>query len=225
MQAAHHTIVVSSDLSCPWARVAVYRLHQSRRKLGLEQTVAFDHRAFPLELENREPTPKGLVDAEVPVLGAHEPDAGWQRWQAPESAYPVTTLLALEAVQAAKEQSLTASEQLDVGLRSAFFAQSRCISLLHVILEVAAECGGVDETALADALDQGHARRLVMQQFRTAKQEGFAGSPHVFLPDGSHVFNPGIKAHWVGARDTGFPAIHGDDPAIYDELLARAAGA
>ena len=31
--------------------MAVYRLHEARRGPGLEERVAFDHRAFPLELE------------------------------------------------------------------------------------------------------------------------------------------------------------------------------
>ncbi|MCA1690698.1 MAG: DsbA family protein, partial [Actinobacteria bacterium] len=30
------TIVVYSDIGCPWAHLAVYRLHAARRRLGLE---------------------------------------------------------------------------------------------------------------------------------------------------------------------------------------------
>lgn len=131
------TLVVYSDIACPWSHAAVYRLHETRRRLRLEGRVAFDHRAFPLELVNSRPTPRLELDAEIPVAGALAPRAGWQLWQAPASQYPVTTLPALEAVQAAKGQGLRASEELDRGLRRAFFGESRCISMRHVILEVA----------------------------------------------------------------------------------------
>ena len=225
LAAAPGTVIVSSDLSCPWAHVAVYRLHAARKRLGLDQAVTLDHRAFPLEIEDRRPTPKPLVEAEIGQLGAIEPDAGWQLWQGTEFGYPVTTLLALEAVQAVKEQGLKASEQLDYALRTAFFAHSQCISLRHVILDIAAQCDQLDCDKLQDALDRGVARHLVVEQYQAAKAGDYAGSPHLFLPDGTHVFNPGIKAHWVGARDTGFPAIHHDDPSTYEGLLRQAVGA
>jgi hypothetical protein len=47
-------------------------------------------RAFPLELLNSQPTPKHTLDAEIPVVGALEPEAGWQEWQGPEHEYPAT---------------------------------------------------------------------------------------------------------------------------------------
>src|SRR5947209_13791354 len=148
------TIVVFSDVGCPWAHLAVYRLLTARERLGLGDAVRPDHRAFPLEIFNRRPTPRRVVSAEVPVVGGLDPKAGWQVWQEDLSTWPVTTLPALEAVQAAKEQGLAASERLDRALRVAFFGQSRCISMRHVILEVADGCG-VDADALAAALDDG----------------------------------------------------------------------
>src|SRR3954462_12903607 len=102
-------IVVYADSGCPWAHVAVTRLHAARERLGLDDDVRFDHRAFPLELANARPTPWNVLNAEVPVTAAAEPDAGWKMWQGPPWDWPVSTLLALEAVQAAKEQSLRAS--------------------------------------------------------------------------------------------------------------------
>src|SRR4051812_46903483 len=100
------TIVVYSDIGCPWAHVAVYRLLRARARLDLDDRVTLDHRAFPLEVFNSQPTPKSILDAEIPVAGGVEPNAGWQTWQGAEHEYPVTMLPALEAVQAAKEQSL-----------------------------------------------------------------------------------------------------------------------
>jgi predicted DsbA family dithiol-disulfide isomerase len=194
-----------------------------RDELGLGDSVRFDHRAFPLELVNGRPTPRSTLDAEIPVAGALEPGAGWQVWQGGESAYPVTTLLAMEAVQAARKQSLAASEALDLALRVAFFADSRCISLRNVILDAAGESVAVDVDALADALDHGRARRRVMEDFEEAGRGAVQGSPHLFLPDGTDSHNPGIELHWEGEKGSGFPVVDSDDPDVYAELLRAAA--
>src|SRR5918992_2402299 len=69
-------VVVFSDVGCPWAHLAVFRLHRTRAMLGLEGEVTFEHRSFPLELFNERPTPRKVLDAEIPVAGALEPDAG-----------------------------------------------------------------------------------------------------------------------------------------------------
>lgn len=217
------TVVIWSDLACPWAHVAVARLHRVRDELGLTDSVGLDHRVFPLELVNGQPTPRSTLDAEIPVAGTLEPGAGWQLWQGGESAYPVTTLLAMEAVQAAKEQSLAASEALDRSLRVALFAQSRCISLRNVILDAAGEAGVVDVDALADALDHGRARRRVMDDFEEAGGGTVQGSPHLFLPDGTDVHNPGIEMHWEGEKGKGFPVVDSDQPDVYADLLRAAA--
>ena len=218
------TIAVYTDLGCPWSHLAVHRLLATRAALGLDDEVVLDHRAFVLELANAEPTPRSTVEAEIPVLGALDPGAGWQMWQGDASAWPVTMLLPMEAVQAAKEQSLEAGEQLDRALRVAFFGQSRCISMRHVILEVAAGCGEVDVDALAAALDDGRFRRAMIEQHRAAEAgDEVSGSPHVFLPDGTNVHNPGIEMHWEGEQGQGFPVVTKDDPSIYGDLLVQAA--
>ncbi len=217
------TIVVWSDLACPWAHVAVARLHRVRAELGLVDDVVFDHRAFPLELLNERATPKRILDAEVPVTGALEPDAGWQMWQRPDWQYPGTVLLALEAVQAAKQQSLRASEALDRALRVAFFGKSLSISLRSVVLEVAEQDPEVDAGVLAKSLDAGDARRVLMDQAEEAAGPVVQGSPHLFLPDGTDVHNPGVEQHWVGEKGRGFPVVDADDPTVYGDLLRRAA--
>lgn len=218
------TIVVYSDIGCPWAHAAVFRLHEARRRLGLEDAVRFDPRPFPLELHNSQPTPKLILDAEVPVVGAITPEAGWQMWQRPDHEYPVTMLPALEAVEAAKEQGLRAAEQLDLALRRAFFSESRTISMRHVIAEIARSCDQLEEAKLLEALDDGRARAAMMDLARRSQQGDVAGSPHLFLPDGSDVHNPGIEMHWEGEHGEGFPVVDRDDPAVYDDLVRRAVG-
>lgn len=222
---APDTIVVYSDIACPWAHVAVFRLWQARTRAGLTDVVRFEHRPFPLEVVNHRPTPKRVLDGELPVVGALEPDAGWQLWQDFPSAWPVTTLPALEAVQAAADQSSVAAERLDRALRCALFAESRCISMRHVILDVAARVDGVDVDRLRDALDTGRARARLWG-YRDKLDTGvLKGSPHLFFPDGSDVHNPGIVLHWNGEHGRGFPIIERDDRAVYDELVRRAVSA
>jgi predicted DsbA family dithiol-disulfide isomerase len=217
------TVVVFSDLACPWSHLAVHRLHAARRRLHLEGRVAIVHRAFPLELVNGRATPKRILDAELPVAGALDPAAGWQVWQAAEWEWPVTTLPALEAVQVAALQSHRAAEQLDARLRRALFAESRCISLRTVILDLAADCPAVDAGALAASLDDGRARRTVLDDLEAARSGGVQGSPHLFLADGGDVFNPGVRVRWEGEHGRGFPVVESDDPTVYEPLLLRAA--
>jgi predicted DsbA family dithiol-disulfide isomerase len=225
VKAAPGTIAVWADLGCPWSHAVVWRLWDARLRLGLEERVRLDHHAFPLELFNSEPTPKRRTDAEWQVARALAPSAGWQAWSAPAHTWPVTMLPPMEAVAAAKEQSLAASEELDRALRRAFWAESRCISLRHVILEVAGECDAVDVAALADALDEGRARRSVLDDWATARGDEVRGSAHVFAPDGTNGQNPGITIGWEPEPGgEGRYGIEADDPSAIDELVRRAAG-
>lgn len=231
-----NALVIYGDIACPWSSLAVHRLHEARSRLGLVDAVRFDHRAWPLELVNGRATPKRILDAEVAVIGSHVPELGWRIWQRPDSEYAVTSLVALEAVQAAKADDiggLAGSEQLDRALRQALYAESRCVSLHGVVVEVAAGCDLVDADALTDALECGHARQHVFAQWRASEPAGVAGSPHVFVAtgdgatqlDGDGMHNPGIEFHWSGgAPGRGFPVITADDPQVYDHLLRRAAG-
>lgn len=222
MDVAPGTVVVWSDIACPWAHRAVYHLLEARDRLGLGDRVRLDHRAFPLELFNDQPATRGLFDSSMPVVGAIAPDAGWQRWQ-DDTAFPVSTLLALEAVQAAKEQGLEASEQLDRALRLALFAESRCITLRHEVLAAAARCPAVDVGALEEALDSGRCRRTVVEHWRRAPELGVRGSPHVFLPDGTDAHNPGVRMRRLGEPGKGFPVVEANDPSVFDALVRAAA--
>ncbi|RJQ81534.1 hypothetical protein D5S17_04870 [Pseudonocardiaceae bacterium YIM PH 21723] len=215
------TLVIYSDINCSFAHLAVYRLHETRARLGV--SVAFDHRAFPLELFNDNVNERPGVDSEVSVVGALEPEAGWRLWQGPDWQYPVTMLPPLEAVQAAKTQGWAASEALDRGLRRGHWAQGRCISMRHEILAIAAEAG-LDVPALTAEFDSGRHRPAVIEQWRSAREGRVNCSPHVFLADGSNWANPGIGARWVnGGFGVGFPVIDSDDPSIYETILKQAA--
>ena len=224
MEVAPGVIAVWSDLGCPWSHAVVWRLHDARRGLGLERRVAFDHHAFPLELFNNEPTPRERLDREWPVARELAPRAGWQPWSAADSAWPVTMLPPMEAILAAKRQSLDAADALDRGLRRALWGESRCISLRHVILEVANETDVVDVAALADALDSGTSRRALHDDWAVARGDEVRGSAHLFAPDGTNAQNPGIVIGWRVDGDGDVPTIEADDPQAIADLVRRAAG-
>lgn len=212
-------VTVYCDVVCPFASVTLRGLRAARDRLGLD--VHFDLRAFPLELVNRRPHDLGLLELEKPVLAELEPGLGWRRWRADPSTWPVTSLLALEAVQAARRPEvggLVASEQLDHALRRALFVDSRCIALLPVILEVAEECPDMDRGALAADLNHGLCRIAVIEQLARAEHKEVRGSPHVFAPDGREWVNPGMELDHHGD----YPVVRRYEPGVYEEILRAA---
>jgi predicted DsbA family dithiol-disulfide isomerase len=218
------TVVVYTDVACAWSTVALHRFLRARAALGLDDDVRIDHRLFLLEEVNRAPLSKRVVDAEVGAVGALEPDLGFRVWQGDPSTWPVSTLLANEAVHAAKAQGYAASEQLDMALRLALFRDSRCITMLHEILDVAAGCPAVDGRRLRDDLDSGVARGPMLAQYREYAGEA-VGCPHFFLSDGTDVHNPGVVMHWTDdGPGKGIPIVDSDDPSVpFDDLVRRAA--
>ncbi len=212
------TIVLYSDVACGWATLALHRFYAARAEAGLEDAVRVDHRLFLLEDVNAFPLPKDFVDGEIPVFAELAPDFGFQPWAGQDADWPVTTLLANEAVHAAKAQGPAAAEELDLALRRALWAESRTISMLHEILDVADACPSVDATALREALDDGRARGRMMSDYR-ANRESVQGSPHFFLVDGSDVHNPGIEMH----LEDEVPVVDRDDRDAMSRLVRQAA--
>lgn len=215
-------VTVWSDIGCPWATLALATLRSAARARG--QDLLVDHRAFPLELFNRQPTPKLILDAEIVAIAARRPELGWRLWTGPEHQYPVTTLPAMEAVQAAKSPEaggLAASDQLDAALRHAFYAEGRCISLHPVILEIASDCDRVDEFALAAALARGDGRAQVHEDWEIARGPHVQGSPHLFAAGGYDRHNPGADYRWTAPPGKGFPLLEHYDPEWADHLLNR----
>lgn len=214
------TITVWSDIGCPWATLALHTLRAAARDRG--QDVLLDHRAFPLELFNKIPTPKFIIDAEIVAIASHQPKLGWRLWTGLESEYPVTTLPAMEAVQAAKHPSvggLRASDELDEALRQAFYVDSRCISIYPVILDIADQCEHVDSEALSAALASGQGRSQIYQQWKVAQGPEIQGSPHLFASGGFASHNPGATYHWTAKPGEGFPRLEAYNSGWADALL------
>jgi predicted DsbA family dithiol-disulfide isomerase len=215
------SVVVYTDVACPWSTVGLHRFYAARSRLGLDERVRVELRLFLLEDVNGGPVPRRMLDAEMPVVGPLEPGLGLASWRGEPDAWPVTSLPANEAVHAAAAQSSRAAEQLDMALRLALFRDGRCISLLHEIVDVARGCDLVDADALAVALEDGRARGPMIADYRRHRND-VQGSPHFFLPDGSDVLNPGIELH--EQEDAGYPVVDADDPSTHEDLVRRAAG-
>lgn len=208
-------MVVFSDILCPWSHIGVHRLLRTVHARGLEGELNIDHRAFPLEVLGPEEHDRRRFDRMVEALRDVEPDAGWSLWSGDDD-FPTSSMLALEAVQAAKAVSPDASAALDRALRSAVFEQSRPIDELDTVMAVAEETDVVDIGTFEAELHSGRARREMENQIVRARSGDIPASPTIVLPDGTTSVNPGMEFH-IG--DDGLPAVDTDDPAAYDRLV------
>lgn len=178
-----------ADLHCPYAYLATFRLRRA-----LEETradVEVRHRALAIEHVDRKVTPKPILDAECPLIFREEPDLPRRPWSAADSAWPVTMWPAFEAVFCAERQGWRAAHDLDWALRRAFFAQSQCISMRHVIFDVADGVKGLDVGQLEAEWDAGVAKARVVADAREGWDDlQLEVSPTFVLPDGSRLANP-----------------------------------
>lgn len=217
---APNVITVWSDLGCPWATLALHTLRDQIRSSGADLLI--DHRTFPLEWFNERPTPKPITDAELVAIAGLVEGLRWRTWSAPESTFPVTTLPALEAVQAAKHPragGMRASDELDEALRKAFWVDHECISVLPIVYRVAASCDNVDVDGLRWAMATGHGRQAILDQWPVAQSKEVVCSPHFFTPLGESFSNPGARYTWTGGAETGFPRLESYDRTWAGDLV------
>lgn len=207
-------ITMWSDLHCPWSYVAALRLHRMRERLDADQ-VAFEFRAWPLELVNRRGVSERTVRNEMAVLAQLEP-AAFSVYE--NDSWPTTFLPAFEAQKWGYSLGQEIGEKFDLALRRAFFLHSRNLSLQHELMEVAAS-EGLEASHLGDALSDGRFRKEVMADYQEGEGLPIEGSPQVFLPDGTNCYNPGITSRW----ERGLPVIESDRPSVYEDLIQAAA--
>lgn len=213
-------LTVWSDLGCPWASLALHTVRTRAKERDVDLVI--DHRAFPLELFNRRPTPKPIIDVEITAIAGLIPSLGWRLWTRPDWEYVVTTVPAMAAVQAAKDAAvggLRASDELDAALRRAFYEEGRCISIHAEILDVARTCPALFLPALRTALQRGAGTTEVFDQWRTARNLPVQGSPHLFLGERYAEHNPGVTYHWTAAPGEGFPRFEAYDATWADTVL------
>jgi predicted DsbA family dithiol-disulfide isomerase len=216
-------VVAFTDVMCGWSTIAFHRFYAARAAAGLDDVLTLDPQLFLLEDVNQMALGTKIIEGEKPVIGALAEELDFKPWQRDPSEFPVSSALANEAVHAAKAQSPRAAEQLDMALRLGFWRDSRCVTMRHEILDVAAGCDAVDVDRLGEDLDTGHARGRMMSTYRRCR-DAVQGSPHFFLSDGTDVHNPGIAMHQVGSPGAGFLVVDADDPSVYDRLVRQAAG-
>ena len=220
-------IEMYADLYCPYAYLAAYRLRRLRGEYAGRVEVA--HRSLALEYVNREPTPKRVLDIELPMLMLEEPDIPYQPWAAPDSEWPVTMWPAFEAVKCAERQGMALADELDWRIRVAFFAESRCVSMRHVLIALAGEAG-LDVDRFTADLDSGVAKQQVVDEARQGWEAlQVDGSPTFVLPNGSQVSNPGLpeidldEEHGYRIRAVRPAPCAGDECLdVYRALLDRA---
>src|SRR5262249_25476963 len=145
-------IAIYSDVHCPYAYLTVYRLRLLREEF--RGRVVIEHKSLALEYANNRPTPKPILQVAAPLLMLEEPKTRYQSWQAGASEWPVTMWPAFEAIKCAEQQSSDLASELDWAIRAAFFGQSRCISMRHVLFDLAAEVG-LDLGRFSEDFDNG----------------------------------------------------------------------
>ncbi len=219
------TIEVFSDLLCPWGYLATFRLRQLEPEW--QGRVRFAWRCLPLEVANNRGTPKNVVDQELPYLLQIEPDIPARPWRRADWEYPVTLLPAFEALKCAEAQGDEAALAFNWSVRRAFFADSRCVSLRHVLIDVAREAG-LDLAQFVRDFDSGDYKYRVIAE----SDEGWnvlkiKGSPTLVLPSGEQRPYPATPEllwdaheHVVGVRSNDYP--EGDPLDVYRAIIAEA---
>ena len=171
-----------SDVHCPYGYLTAFRLRRLRDEY--KDKITIGHRSLSLEYVNSRSTPRVIINNETPTLMLEEPDIPYVPWSAPDSEWPVTMWPAFEAIKCAERQGPTQADDLDWAIRKAFFAESRCISMRHVLFELAEE-SDLDMAQFAEDFDSGVGKRQVLdeahQGWKVLKVEG---SPTFVLPSG-----------------------------------------
>lgn len=191
-------IAFYSDPQCPYAYLTTYRLRKVLPEFGGQIEVV--PRCLSLEYVNRESTPKAILDGEAPLVLLTEPDIPYQPWHAPESTWPVTMWPAFEAIKCAERQGIAAANELDWEIRRAFFADSRCVSMRHVLLDLAAGTS-LDLKRFTEDFDSGIAKGEVLAESQGGWEElKVSGSPTLVLPSGRQI----------GGEELGLPEVELD---------------
>lgn len=221
------TIAMYSDVHCPYAYLSAYRLRRLRDEWRGKVRIA--HKSLALEYVNKQSTPKPILDNETPILMLEEPRIPYQPWHRPDSEWPVTMWPAFEAIKCAERQDPDLADDLDWAIREAFFAGSRCISMRHVLFELA-EGVGLDLARFAADFDGGATKRQVLEEARDGWERlRVEGSPTFVLPDGEQRPYLGLpkvqldkEQHFRPTRVDPANRADGDPLAPYRRLLADA---
>ena len=210
-------IQMYADLTCPFA----YVVHSTWRVLREEFEVQFgiEHKSLALEYVNSRPTPKAAIESEIPYLFPGEAGIAWQAWSAPVSSWPVTVWPAFEAVKCAERQGLARADDLAWAIRTAFFGESRCISMRHELLALAEQCGLAMDEFIAD-FDAGRGKPAVIAEARKGWEElRVPGSPTWVMPNGTVISDFGLVEIQFDEQGEPTGSVPGMQPAERAESL------
>jgi predicted DsbA family dithiol-disulfide isomerase len=215
------------DFTCPWSYCFRVRLEKLRKEFS--DRLKFEFCCFPLEIVNKAPLPKELLEAEWPLCAMQEPAAKFRNWSEAEWKWPETMLPAFEAEKCAEARGDEQAAGFQLAVHQALFWDSQTISMRHVLFEIAAECG-LDVGRFAADFDSGEMRKRVMADLEEAKRVGVKGTPGLVLPSGRVLSNftftmPRFTPDHKVARVT--PPEYTPDAALAKlrEVLNEAAGA
>lgn len=216
-----------ADLHCPHAYLTRYRLRQIEDEYRGE--LRFRSRCLSIEYDTERPTPKRILDVEAHSLMLQEEDIPYEPWpEARTSRWPTTFFPAFEAVKAAETIDPAMAWELDWRIREAFFAEHACVTMRHVLADLAEDVGLARERFL-EAFDAGHREAVVEESEEGWYEEGFTHSPSLRLPDGSTHVNPGDHRTEMdrerGFRLTSFDPGREDEAAYLAELIEDAIAA
>ena len=197
----------------------VYPEYQGRVRLRV--------RPFPLEVMGGEAAPRDVLSQEWWLAAIQEPRAEFKPWSG--DAWPTTTLPAFEAARCAARQGEAAFLDFDLRIRRAFFAESRDIGRMEVLLEVAREAG-LDVDRLKADLASGTVRQAVLEEAREGQQQyRVRGTPTLMLADGTKLRHPIAFPQMREDRVVGVAPLpcHGDEcldatRALFERALLAA---
>ncbi|MCC7103589.1 MAG: dithiol-disulfide isomerase [Chloroflexi bacterium] len=175
--------------------MAVYRLRQVWD--GYRGRLRIAWKTLALEIKNSKPTPKQIVDKEIVLMARQDLTLPIGPWQARDSEYPATILPAFEAIKCSERQGDALAWAFSWNVRAAYFAESRCISMRHVLRDIAAESGLDVERFLAE-WDTGQDREQILAESHHGWEViKVLNSPTFVLADGRQFSNPAAsKVTW-----------------------------
>ena len=185
-------IEIYSDIHCPWAYLANYRLRLLWPEY--EGRLEIVWRSLSLEYINRRGTPKPILDLETGYLPNIEPGIPVKPWSRPDWQWPVTFWPAFEALNCAQAQGSRQAFEFGWELRRSFFEESHSPSLRSEIFKLAREVGpatGLDTAQFEYDWDSGRYKQAVIKDSERGWHElKVKSSPTFVLPDGRQFSNP-----------------------------------
>jgi predicted DsbA family dithiol-disulfide isomerase len=207
------TLVLYEDPLSPWCFVAEQRIRAALEEFGFAYALRIE--PFPLRMEARAPTVaerRALVRAARKA--AREPEAAHTKpdlWLSNDA--PLTTIPALTALDAARQQGATREEALRAAMREAALVRGINVTRKDVLYELA-HSAGLDVGRFALALAAPSTEKRVRGAFEEALDKGIEHAPALVIGDEWLVVGTKSAAEYRGvlrryvAAKLGIPPAH-----------------